>query len=348
MCWRPTVSALPGGEYLCYYSQIMAKSIPNSQKYKVIYNPHAGQKKHLLGKSNYNLEDIQDLLLQYQIPADFYPTKGPGDATIQAKQAIIQKYAGVLAAGGDGTVSEVATGLINSQMTLGILPLGTYMNIAKMLSVPTDLEKAVMLVKLNRTRKIDVGQVLEISGNKPKENIYFLENSGIGMEAELQEATLKWEKGDWSQIIKMMRILLDFYTQKITIKIDDKEITTHASLVEISNGPWTGAALNLAPDAKLNDHRLTVSVFRMQRWELLKIFAKILTHNPARSPKIDRYQGEKVSIISRNKRHVHADAREFGITPVTYAIIPNALNMVAGFSKTSEKNSLSPRTLLDS
>ncbi len=326
----------------------MAKKVPNSQKYKVIYNPHAGEKKKILGKNNYSLEEIQDLLNQYQIQADYYPTKKPGDAAILAHETIKQKYAGVLAAGGDGTVSEVATGLLNSDMPLGILPLGTYMNIARMLSVPTDLEKAVILIKLGRTRKIDVGQVVEITGKKPDKPIYFLENSGVGMEAELQEATLAWERGDIWQIFNMIQILFDFYTEKINIIVDGKKISTHASLVEISNGPWTGAALNLAPDAKLNDHRLTVSVFHMEKWELLTFFGKLLFHRPARSPKIDRYTGEKVRIESRRRRHVHADAQEFGKTPVEYKIIPNALNMITGFPKSKENKSLRPRTLLDS
>jgi diacylglycerol kinase family enzyme len=140
----------------------MAKKIPNSQKYKVIYNPQAGKKKKLLGKPNYSLEDIQDLLTQYQIPADYYPTKSSGHATKLAHDAIKQKYAGVLAAGGDGTVSEAASGLINTDMLLGVLPLGTYMNTAKMLAIPTELEKAVIMIKINRTRKI-FWKILELA-----------------------------------------------------------------------------------------------------------------------------------------------------------------------------------------
>jgi diacylglycerol kinase family enzyme len=167
------------------------------------------------------------------------------------------------------------------------------------------------------------------------------------MEAELQEAVLEWEHGDWKQIGRMVKIFWDFYYERIHIKVDDKEIVTPAAMVEVSNGPWTGAALNIAPDAKLNDHKLTVSIFHMRKWELLLFFWRLLGHNPARSPKINRYTGVKISITSRRKRHVHADAREFGSTPVTYQILPNALNVITGFPKAEDTSSLRPRTLLD-
>ncbi len=316
-------------------------------KIKVIYNPIAGNKKRLLKIDR--LKQLQDLMEQYQLPADFIATTKAGDATEFARLAVKQKYTHVLVAGGDGTLSEVATGLINTEVILGILPLGTFMNTAKMLSVPVDIEKAVMLIKIGKTRKIDVGQMTEISGGKPKDPIYFLENSGIGMEAELQKAIGFWEKGDWRQIVHMVRTVFDFYSQKIEIKIDNKKIIkTKASMIEVSNGPWTGAAMNMAPDAKLNDHRLTVSVFHMQRLELLFFFLKMLGRNPARSPKIERHTGQEIQIKSPRPRPVHADATEFGFTPVTYTVIPNALNVVTGFIKSDVKTSLRSRTSLDS
>lgn len=316
-------------------------------KIKVIYNPVAGNKKRLIKIDR--LKQLQELMAQYQLPADFVATKKAGDAILFAKEAVKQKYTHVLAAGGDGTLSEVATGIINTNIILGILPLGTFMNTAKMLSVPMDIEKAIMLIKIGKTRKIDIGQITEISGAKPESPIYFLENSGIGMEAELQKAIGLWEKGDWRQIVHMVRTVFDFYSQKIEIKIDNnKIIKTKASMIEVSNGPWTGAALNMAPDAKLNDHRLTVSVFHMQRMELLFFFLKMLGRTPAKSSKIERHKGQEIQIKSPHPRPVHADASEFGFTPVIYTILPNAINVIAGFIKEEEIPSLKPRTSLDS
>src|SRR5260221_378434 len=119
----------------------------------LIYNPNAGKKRKLFslfrGKLT-ALEDIKDLLTKYQIPVDYFPTKHPGHATDLAKDCIKKGYKTILAAGGDGTVGEVANGLVGTDTTLGILPLGSFMNIAKMLSIPQDLEKAIMIIKMSQ------------------------------------------------------------------------------------------------------------------------------------------------------------------------------------------------------
>src|ERR1035437_1272490 len=105
---------------------LISKKIKGAVKaIKVIYNPNAGKKKNPVGGNPITLEDIKRLLVKYQIPADFFPTKKSGDATKLAYDALKEKYETVVAAGGDGTVSEVATGLIGTNITLAILPLGS-------------------------------------------------------------------------------------------------------------------------------------------------------------------------------------------------------------------------------
>src|SRR5687768_2789750 len=124
---------------------------------KVIYNPFAGKKRNLtsLGSQS-TLEEIKLLFKKYQLDADFYTTKRKLHAKELSINAKREGYKIVVAAGGDGTISEIANGLVNSKLTLGIIPLGTFMNIPKMLSIPTELEKSVMIIKLSRTRKIDI------------------------------------------------------------------------------------------------------------------------------------------------------------------------------------------------
>src|ERR1700680_3095034 len=106
-------------------------------KTALIYNPRAGTKRNILPDRilKITLEDIKNLLAQYQIPVDYFPTKYPGHATELARQLSQKGYKLILAAGGDGTVGEVANGLVGSETTLGIIPLGSFMNVAKMLSV---------------------------------------------------------------------------------------------------------------------------------------------------------------------------------------------------------------------
>lgn len=329
----------------------MLKNLSNnngSQKYLLIFNPHAGMKRKILPNTHStSLEDIKTLLKQYQILIDLAPTKYAGHATILARTAQKKGYKNVLVAGGDGTVGEVANGLIDSDITLGILPLGSYMNIARMLAVPTDLEKAVALIKIGRSRKIDVGCVTKIDGEKLSDPYYFIESVGMGLEAELHELFLKFEQGDKKALINIVKTFFDYYGHKAKLIMDNQNLETRATLLTISNGPYSGAAIPIAPKAKLNDHRLTVSLFKMTKWELLRFIIKLVRVGPTYSPKITTYQAKTVKIITKTPRSVHADARLFGSTPIECKIIPSALNVITGFPKLDEPKSFVKRTLLD-
>lgn len=313
---------------------------------KVIYNPNAGKKRHPVGGSPITQEDIKNLLEKYQIPADFFPTKGPGDATTLAQSAIKEKYDTVIAAGGDGTVSEVAAGLIGSDVALGILPLGSYMNITRMLAVPHDLEKAIMLLKINRRRKIDVGKITLLSGVKSKSPLYFMENSSVGIEAELQDSTLKMEHGHYRAFLGSLKSLFDYYRHRVKIVLDDKTLERQVTMLAVSNGQYTGAALKLAPKARLNDHLLTVSIFEMSKKELFYYLLKLMKTGSTGSTKIFRYQSTKVAIYTQKPKPVHADGQVFGTTPVAYEILPNALTVITGFPEAGGP-ALEKRTPLD-
>jgi diacylglycerol kinase (ATP) len=319
-----------------------------NNRIKLIYNPHAGKKRKLLPlQSSVTLEQIQELLDQYQIPTDLYPTKSANHATTLAREAKEEGYKMVIAAGGDGTVGEIIKGLVNTDIILAILPLGSFMNVARMLSIPRDIEMAMTLIKIGRTRKIDVGSITKIDGDKLIEPYFFLEEAGVGIEADVHyHLTGIFERKEYSSIFKIFSVLRQYYGNSAKVVLDDEEIITKATLITISNGPYGGAAFKMAPDAKLNDHKLTVNFFRMSKWELFKHFIKIKTKGQAKSPKIATYQAQKVKIYTNVERPIHADARVFGTTPVEFKILPNALNVITGFPK-EENNSLNKRTPLD-
>lgn len=320
-----------------------------NHKIKLIYNPNAGKKrKFVTPTQGTSLEDIKGLFEQYQLMVDYYPTEGPGHATKLAQDSVKEGYKIVIAAGGDGTISEVATGLINTDINLGILPLGSFMNTARMLSIPIDLEKAVAIIKIGRTRKIDVAQIKEYGGEKLTTPHIFVESAGIGLDAEFHKHFVDFEGGDLKALWRILKLYFEFFGYPAKIKMDGEEITTKATLVNISNGPFTGAALPIAPDAKLNDHRLTVTLYKMTKWQLIKHFLWVRgeTKNIKRS-KIKTYQAKNVRIETKVKRLVHADGRDFGETPVEFEILPNALNVISGFPKKGEAPALIKRTYLD-
>src|SRR5262249_55430552 len=107
----------------------------------LIVNPNAGRKIGVM-TNPFGVDRARALLERHAIEADILCTERPGHATMLAHTAAGERYSLVIAAGGDGTVEEVAAGLVGTGVELGVLPLGSVMNIARMLGVPRDLDAA--------------------------------------------------------------------------------------------------------------------------------------------------------------------------------------------------------------
>jgi diacylglycerol kinase (ATP) len=314
----------------------------------LIYNPHAGRKRKLITPTGLiSLEEIKALLKQYQLPCDYAPTERAGHAKLLAEKAIKDGYDTVLVAGGDGTVGEAANGLVGSEIKMGIIPMGSFMNIAKMLSIPGDVEKAIEIIKIGRTRKIDVGSITKLEDEKLSKPYYFLETAGIGIEAIMHKELRKLEEGNLKSFFRLIKIWLNFYANRIKIITDSNETEVRASLVSIANGPFSGANLEIAPKAKLNDHMLSVTIYKMSKLELLQYFINSKYTGKTDLRRLTTIQTKKIKLSGRRPLVVHADATLFGKTPVECKVIPNALKVIYGFPANKDESSLIARTYLD-
>ena len=312
-------------------------------KVKFIYNPKAGAKRSFFTKREpgFVLESIRALLRKYEIECDESPTRAAGDARRIAAQAAKDGYETVIVAGGDGTVGEAANGLIGTNVVLGILPLGTFMNVARMLDIPFDLEQAVMVIKMNNVRLIDVGEILSIEGDRPSEPTFFLESSSIGLEADFQNEFLAWERGDASALGRFLRRGIKGYRHPLHVELDNnRSFESRAHVIMISNGPYAGSAIPVAPNAKLNDSLLTVRRYHMSKFELVQHVLSSLIFGSHKEPKIEVYTSANVRVTSKSPRTVHADGRIFGKTPITITLRPKALHVITGYPASVEESAL--------
>jgi diacylglycerol kinase (ATP) len=331
-----------------YENNSPMKKTPEIKKAKFIFNPRAGAKRRLNPlQTRVTLEDIKDLLDQYQIPVDYAPTQYARHAIKLAKDSIKEGYDLVIAAGGDGTVGEVINGLVGSDVSLGILPLGTVMNNARMLAIPLEIEKAVQLIKIRRERKIDVAVITKLDGEKLSKPYCFTEQAGLGLDAIIHQYTsTMFDDKLYGNVFRIVRALFGKYDHKAKITVDGEVTETRAILVTISNGPLGGPALTLAPEAKLNDHKLTVTLFNLTKYELARHLFRLFAGKKPKFKHIKTLQGAKIKIETEVPKMVHADARLFGDTPVEFKVIPNALKVITGFPE-KHTSSFNKRTYLD-
>ena len=133
----------------------------------------------------------------------------------------------------------------------------------------------------------------------------------------------------------------------MTITTDEEKFTVRTSMVTVANGAFSGAALEVAPGAKLNDHRLTVVVYKMRKSEYVRYFLHLLVTKKAQKKELKMLKSKIVTISASPSMFVHADASKFGTTPVTFKIKPSCLQVICGFPATDSKPMLRSRTFLD-
>jgi YegS/Rv2252/BmrU family lipid kinase len=236
------------------------------------------------------------------------------------RRAVDEGYDVAIAAGGDGTVSAVASALVGSEVTLGILPFGTFMNIARALGIPRDdAPAAANVIAAATMRKIDVG---EVSGQ------VFFEAAGIGLDADAFKATRSIQRGEHGRALATVGALLRRRSPRVRIDVDGR-IRTHRVLqAVVSNGPWYGWGFEVSPDAEVDDGRLDLVIFGESKLRVLReiVAAAVDRDRPAKGR---RYRGRRITLSATRELTVHADGVVVGNLPQTFTIRPRALQVFA-------------------
>lgn len=292
----------------------------------LIYNPRAGQKLGLSTNAGTG-PAVEGALLG--AGAEFEPraTESAGHATELAREAVREGRELVIAAGGDGTLGEVAQALVGSDTVLGVMPLGSIMNVARMLHIPRDLPGAALTIMEGRVLAADMGR----AGDQ-----YFFEAAGVGLDAGLYGYFDRLESGarPAGVLRAMLRFLRMLGRPRLTISADGVNQVVRAPMVAVANGPYVGAAYAVAPGARIDDGLLDVVVFRGTG--VLRILVHLAAvaggrHLPP-PPQAETLRVPAVRIGTRRRRPlpVHADGTAIGATPARFEAIPAALKVIVG------------------
>ena len=189
------------------------------------------------------------------------------ELTTRAKQAIASDAEVIVAGGGDGTISTVASLVVDSNKTFGVLPLGTMNHFAKDLQIPLELEAAVETIVNGQVTLIDVGEV-----NKE----VFINNSSLGLYPQIvrereKQQRLGWSKGPafvWAALTTLRRYpFLD-----IRISVDGAQTTKRTPFVFIGNNEYQMETLNIGSRACLDKGELSLYMAnRMGRLGLIRL-----------------------------------------------------------------------------
>ena len=298
----------------------MSKS---KQNVYVVFNPVAG--------STADAQTVRDTLAKHfaspEWTCDVYETTGKKDEDIAGLcRAAIKKGADlVVSAGGDGTLVGVANGLIHSKIPLGILPLGTGNDLARILGIPLKLEDALDLLCGDHN-------VFEMDALKVNDRYYF-SNVSVGITPEMMKDTNSDSKkrfGRLAYLWTMFKQSRIFQMRQYILTLDNKKQYVNAVEIMVSNTTLLEAPPSLFGSLDtLNDGKLEVYLVRARTWrDYLQMAWGLIRHQPA--PKLTHQEAEKTIHIQavRHSQLVQADGEVIGHTPVDIELERNALKVV--------------------
>ncbi|MFW5927226.1 MAG: diacylglycerol/lipid kinase family protein [Wenzhouxiangella sp.] len=225
------------------------------RKLTFIVNPVAGGRRQRAGE----LRLIRQLR-EAASDAEILVTERPGQALDWARERRWDDERVVVAAGGDGTVHEVGGGLIGGRAALGVLPVGSGNDFAKMLDTPADPGRAVEFFHRAEVRACDVGEVRIGHRDGRQTQHYFLNGLGIGYEAVVADAAARARllSGAARYVVAALWHLVAYRPPSMTLKLGESTHEGPMFLVAVGNGRCAGGRFYLTPGAVIDDGLLDV------------------------------------------------------------------------------------------
>ncbi len=301
-----------------------------AERARVIVNPAAGA-----NSTRKKWPDLKRLLTHIGLSFDSTFTEGNGHAIELAREAAGNGYRCIVAVGGDGTVNEVANGILHSgggkSVSMGIISTGTGSDFIRAAGIPRNYLNACSCLTSSKRYLIDVG-VVEYHNNGELKRRFFLNNSGIGFDAAAVAATERLPKnlgGTIPYLTGLLCALIGYRNKSIELGIGDRIQKARVLSVVVSNGNYFGGGMRVAPDAVLDDGLLDVCVIGdISKFNLLKSLPMVYKGTHGSHPRVTMDKAKTVTVVSAEKVLVHADGELLGTGPASFSIMPAALNII--------------------
>ena len=273
-------------------------------------------------------------------------TEHAGQGTEIAATAARKGTKLIIACGGDGTISEVANGILLSgrDTELGLLPSGTGGDFRKTIGVPRRTRDAAEILRSGQTRQIDVGRVTFTTASGDQETRYFVGVASFGMTAAVIERVKqegsewlpfkgpKWITGRLSFGRSMLQTAMQSKANRVVVETDDNP-EQHLTLIAlcIANARYFGGGMKIAPDAKLNDGKFdVVSVGDLGAFQIVTNAPRLYLGAHLGMQQVGHTLATKVVTRPADKTEeiaIEVDGELPGRLPATFQIVPRALRV---------------------
>ncbi len=288
----------------------------------IICNPGAG-----------SVDDHETIRAQlHRFPgAEVHFTDGAGDATRLAREMLASGCDTVIAAGGDGTLNEVINGIAAraSEIQVGLVPLGTGNDFARMLDLPDGIEECIDVLRAGHTRPTDLVRVTM------GEVWYFVNVSAGGFSGDVNEKLTPAIKQSWGPLAYLRcaaEALPELRAYKTEITFDDTAtLSLELYNAVIANGRYVAGGTMIAPEARIDDGLLDiVLVPQNPAGDIALVAAQIALGRHLSSDGVVFRRAAKVAVKSTPGMWFNIDGELIGDRPALFEVLPHALNFLAG------------------
>jgi diacylglycerol kinase (ATP) len=274
-------------------------------------------------------------------------TEAIGDGRRLAGEAARQGTKLIIACGGDGTVSEVANGIIESshEAELGILPSGTGGDFRRTLKISTNVATAARVLRDGRTRTIDVGRVTFVNDVGERETRYFINVASFGMSTAVLERQRSGDAKKWlpsigsrklgsklSYAAATVQTTLASSPTEVYLQIDEQaERRLRVAELAVANARYYGGAMKIAPDAKLDDGLFdVVTIGDAGAFKILANAPRLYLGAHLRMDEVSHALAKRIVARAAKKDEqiaVELDGELVGRLPVTFQMVARALSV---------------------
>ncbi|MER8593872.1 diacylglycerol kinase family protein [Mesorhizobium sp. M0601] len=309
-------------------------------KVAVVLNPIAGG-----GRLKRHWPEVAASLKRHFGDFELRETQAEGDAERLALDLAAIGFELVIAAGGDGTASEVADGLLKAfresgrTAELGLLPCGTGIDFARGLGLSNNVDLTLKRIAEAKPRKVDAGCISYVDDHGALASRHFINIASLGLSGATDRAVnADRRKGKvsakalfyWRTVWEFLR----YRFQEVAITIDDgAPVEARMALVAVANGKFFGGGMMIAPDAELNDGEFDIVILRAAGklkliWDIRLLYGGRHRNHPA----ITILRGKKVVVeplgdLQKNAALIDIDGESPGRIPATFEILPGALTL---------------------
>lgn len=265
-------------------------------KTRFIFNPRSGHN----AKSPHLLEKARAFIRERALDADVVLTERPRHATELARRAVGDGCGLVVAIGGDGTLNEVAAGLVGTDAVFGLIPCGSGNGLGRHLGIPGPGKGAFRTLVEGRVRAIDTGEV---------NGIPFFNAMGLGFDAEIADRFNRLtRRGLPSYVRTTLGTLFRYRAETCRIRNGADLIETTVFLLTVANSDQYGNDCFIAPGASVDDGRLDLTVIK--RANLLNaapLAARLFLKKIDGSASVIRLHGDRFTIERAAPGLIHTD-----------------------------------------